>query len=429
MDYYVNLEHRSEVTRRYHEKNKGRFATRTNTAERTSRRRGSSVTDNESSRRIRKKFKIFSVRSGMDMPFFLLVSILVVVGLVMMFSASYAFAYYTHGDSYYFLKRQLVFAVIGIIIMVLISYFDYHHLHKAAVIILGVAFMLLIVVLILPPVNNVHRWLDLGIISVQASEVMKFALVLFFAHWGSIYFTKMNTFKYGVVPALCVLIPTAVLLIMEPHYSGIVIVTILTMIMMFLSGVQKRWFAIAIGGAVLVFLLLYVTNMLSYAMQRMNGWGQALEYTTDKMWQDTWQTRNSLYAIGSGGLTGLGLGQSRQKYLYLPEPQNDFIFAIICEELGLIGAVLILGIFALLIWRGITISLRAKDRFGMLLGMGLTAQVGLQVVLNIMVITDMLPNTGISLPFFSYGGSSLVMLLAQMGIVLSISRNSNINKS
>lgn len=430
MDYYVNLEHRSEVTRKYHEKNKGRFAVRTNTAGRVQRRNSGSVSKDESGRkRIRKKFKIFSVRSGMDMPFFFLVSILVVVGLVMMFSASYAYAYYTQGDSYYFLKRQLIFVVIGFIIMILLSYFDYHHLHKAAVVILGLAFMFLIIVLILPPVNKVHRWIDLGVAGFQASEVMKFAIILFFAHWGSIYFTKMNTFKYGVAPALCVLVPTVILLVLEPHYSCIVIVTILTMIMMFLSGVQKRWFAIAIGGAVLVFLLLYATNMLSYAMQRMNGWGQALEYTTDQMWQDTWQTRNSLYAIGSGGLTGLGLGQSRQKYLYLPEPQNDFIFAIVCEELGLVGAVLILGIFGLLIWRGITISLRAKDRFGMLLGMGLTAQVGLQVVLNIMVITDMLPNTGISLPFFSYGGSSLVMLLAQMGIILSISRNSNINKS
>ena len=136
-----------------------------------------------------------------------------------------------------------------------------------------------------------------------------------------------------------------------------------------------------------------------------------------------------MYAIGSGGLMGLGLGQSRQKYLYLPEPQNDFIFAIVCEELGLIGAVIILAIFGLLVWRGITISMRAKDKFGTLLGVGLTAQIGLQVILNILVITDLLPNTGISLPFFSSGGSSLVMLLAQMGIVLSISRTSNINKA
>ena len=138
---------------------------------------------------------------------------------------------------------------------------------------------------------------------------------------------------------------------------------------------------------------------------------------------------NSLYAIGSGGLTGLGLGQSREKYLYLPEPQNDFVFSIVIEEIGLIGGIIILAIFALLVWRGIMISLRAKDRFGMLLGVGLVSQIGLQVVLNILVITDTLPNTGISLPFFSYGGSSLIMLLAQMGIVLSISRNSNINKT
>ena len=147
------------------------------------------------------------------------------------------------------------------------------------------------------------------------------------------------------------------------------------------------------------------------------------------MWNSTWQTRNSLYAIGSGGLFGLGLGQSRQKYLYLPEPQNDFIFAIVCEELGLVGAVLILLIFALLVWRGIIISLRARDRFGKLLGIGLTTHIGLQVVLNILVITDWLPNTGISLPFFSYGGSSLLTLMFEMGVILAVSRTSNIEKS
>ncbi|HHZ05238.1 MAG TPA: cell division protein FtsW [Clostridiales bacterium] len=363
------------------------------------------------------------------MPFLFLVIVLLVIGVVMMFSASYAYAYYTMGDSYYFLKRQLLFAVIGVLCMFFISYFDYHHFHKAAVVILGIAFLLLGVVLVLPPINYVHRWINLGFTMLQPSEIMKFALILFFAHWGSVYFTRMNTFKYGVLPAICILVPTIILLIMEPHYSCIVIVTILTMIMMFLGGVEKKWFIMAIGACVAIFVILYVTGLLTYAMERMNGWGQALEYTTSDMWQDTWQTRNSLYAIGSGGMTGLGLGQSRQKYLYLPEPQNDFVFAIVCEELGIIGAVLILAIFGLLVWRGITISLRAKDKFGMLLGMGLTAQVGLQVVINIMVITDLLPNTGISLPFFSYGGSSLVMLLAQMGVVLSISRNANINKT
>ena len=185
-----------------------------------------------------------------------------------------------------------------------------------------------------------------------------------------------------------------------------------------------------IGFVLLIIAVLgaWVTGILTYAMQRMDGWGQALIYTTEEMWQTTWQTRNSLYAIGSGGMFGLGLGQSRQKYLYLPEPQNDFIFAIVCEELGFVGAIIILLIFALLVWRGITLSLRSKDRFGKLLGIGLSSQIGVQVILNILVITDWLPNTGISLPFFSYGGSSLIMLLMQMGLILSISRTANIEK-
>lgn len=385
--------------------------------------------DTGSHRSIRKKLKLFSVRAGLDMPFLLLILILLVIGIIMMFSASYPVAYYTTGDSYLYLKRQLLFAVVGVILMIAISFFDYHHFHKMAVWILGLSFLLLIVVLFMPSQNGIHRWIELGIAGFQASEVMKFALILFFAHWGSVYFYKMDTFKYGVLPAIVILVPTVVLLLLEPHYSCIVIVTLLTALMMFISGVKGKWFLFAGGGILAIFLIMNATGLLSYAMERMDGWGQALQYTTPEMWQTTWQTRNSMYAIGSGGLMGLGLGQSRQKYLYLPEPQNDFVFAIVCEELGLIGAVIILGIFALLVWRGITISMKAKDKFGTLLGVGLTSQVGLQVILNILVITDMLPNTGISLPFFSSGGSSLVMLLAQMGIVLSISRTSNINKA
>ena len=193
-------------------------------------------------------------------------------------------------------------------------------------------------------------------------------------------------------------------------------------------GIRKRYFFIAgllIVGAVLI---LVVTDKLGYAMQRLDGWGQALTYTTQEMWDNTYQTRNSLYAIGSGGVWGLGLGQSRQKFMYIPEAQNDFVFAVVCEELGLVGAVLILGLFILLVWRGITISMRAKDPFGSMLGTGLSAQIGIQAILNILVITDWLPNTGISLPFFSYGGTSLIILMAQMGIVLSISRTSNLEK-
>ena len=224
---------------------------------------------------------------------------------------------------------------------------------------------------------------------------------------------------------------TAGLLLLEPHFSGIVIIGILTVLMLYVGGMRVTYLAIGAIALGVVILVMAVTGGLSYAMERMDGWGQALNYTSSSdpdMWNTTWQTRNSLYAIGSGGLFGLGLGNSRQKFLYLPEPQNDFVFAIVCEEIGFIGALIILLIFALLVWRGITLSLRSKDRFGKLLGIGLSAQIGIQVVLNILVITDWLPNTGISLPFFSYGGSSLIMLLAQMGLILSISRTANIEK-
>ena len=381
--------------------------------------------------RRRKKFRIFSKGDGIDLTFFLLVLAVLIIGLVMMFSASYPYAFHRYDDSYYFIKRQLVFALLGVAAMLGLSYFDYHHLHKFAAPALGAAWVLMILVLIMPSSgdgDDPKRWLELGVFRIQASEICKFALILFMANWGSIYYKKMRTIKYGVLPGVVVLAITAVLLYLEPHYSGIVICALIVAFMMFLSGVPILYFGIAGGVVTAIVAVMAVTGKLTYAMSRLDGWGQALEYTTPDMWQTTWQTRNSLYAIGSGGLWGLGLGQSRQKYMFLPEPQNDFVFAIVCEELGIIGAFVILALFAVLVWRGIRICMRATDKFGTLLGVGLIAQIGLQVVLNILVITDFLPNTGISLPFFSYGGSSLVMLLAQMGIVMNISRSATLEK-
>ena len=378
-----------------------------------------------------KNAKWFSVGMGIDLPFCLLILILLVIGTIMMFSASYAFAYYTVGDSFFYLKRQIIFIVLGIAAMAIMSFFNYNKLHKIAPIVLGVAYFSLLLVLILPSAEGgVKRWIPLGIFNLQPSEIAKFAVILFFSHWASKYYKVMQLPKYSILPGVIVFGTIAGLLLLEPHYSGIVIVGVLTVIMLSIGGMKTKY--LIIGGIALgvIILLLAVTGGLSYAMSRMDGWGQALsaERGTD-LWDQTWQTRNSLYAIGSGGLWGLGLGQSRQKFLYLPEPQNDFIFAIVVEELGLIGAAIILLIFALLVWRGITLSLRSKDKFGKLLGIGLTSQIGVQVVFNILVITDWLPNTGISLPFFSYGGSSLIMLLAQMGIVLSISRTANIERT
>ena len=405
------------------------------TIENTSRRR---VRDYErerhaSSRKGRRKinFSLVNIGKGIDIPFVLLIFVLLAIGITMMFSASYPVAYYEIGDSYYYLKRQLIFAIVGLIIMIAVSFVDYHYYHRFAAIILGVSYFALMLVLVLPSQEGgVHRWIGVGMFGIQASEISKFAIILFMAHWGSRYYDRMDTFKYGVLPGAAVFLSTALLLLFEPHYSCIVIIGILTVVMMYVSGIKIKWLAIGAAILAVLILLLWVTGMLTYAMERMDGWGQALNKDLDRdMWNSTWQTRNSLYAIGSGGLFGLGLGQSRQKYLYLPEPQNDFIFAIVCEELGLVGAVIILLIFALLVWRGVIISLRARDRFGKLLGIGLTCHIGLQVVLNILVITDWLPNTGISLPFFSYGGSSLLTLMFEMGVILSVSRTSNIEKS
>ncbi len=370
----------------------------------------------------RKKFRVFSARAGMDLPFFFLVMTLLVIGLVMLFSASYASAEYTQGDSYYFIKRQLGFAVLGVAAMIALSFFDYHHFHKFAFPILLISIALLGIVLVLPAPSGVHRWIVLGPLGqFQPSEVAKLAVILMFAHLISLNFSKMDTVKSGILPYLLILLPVCALLFKEPHVSATIIVLLLGGIMLFIGGVKLRWFVGAFGaiGAVMVYLVAF-SKKLNYTGGRIEGWLDPFS---------TWQTRQSLYAIGSGGLLGVGIGQSRQKYLWLPEPENDFVFSVVCEELGFIGALIVIALFVMLVWRGVSISLRAKDKFGMLLGVGLVLQVGLQALLNIAVVTNTIPNTGISLPFFSYGGTSLVILLAEMGIVLSISRTSSAEKT
>ncbi|MDD5952525.1 MAG: putative lipid II flippase FtsW [Oscillospiraceae bacterium] len=380
--------------------------------------------DGTVTRLVKKKERLFGVRAGLDLPFLLLTITLVIIGLIMMFSASYYYAYHNEGSSFYYIIRQGIFAILGLALMFGISFVDYHILHRLTIPILVLSWLLLIIVRILPATEGVHRWISLGLFGFQPSEIAKFAIVLWFAHYISKHFTQMKTFKYGVLPNIFVLGLTAFLIVIEPHFSATIIVLLLAGIMLFVGGVQKRWFAIA-----LIFLALAATCLLlftdSYAGGRVQGW---LNPFNTELWQDTWQTRNSLYAIGSGGFFGLGLGQSRQKYLWLPEPQNDFIFAIVCEELGFVGAMVVILLFVLLVWRGVRIALKAKDKFGMLLGVGLSLQVGIQVALNIAVVTNTIPNTGISLPFFSYGGTSLIILLAQMGVILSISRTSSIEK-
>jgi len=366
------------------------------------------------------------LRGGFDLPFFVLVIIILLFGLVMMFSASYAYAYYYNHDALYYIKRQALFAVVGVIAMLIMANIDYHKLHKFALPLIGITYVLLIIVLFMPPLNGCKRWINLGFTTFQPSEIAKFAVVLLFAHYISVFNKKMQTFTFGVLPFLFVIGSIAALMVLEPHLSGTIIIVCIGLTLMLVGGTSLKWFAGGgiIAGAALGFIVMF-TGFISYAQSRLVYWLDPFKDAQGK----GWQTIQSLYAIGSGGLMGLGLGNSRQKYLYISEPQNDFVFSIVCEELGFIGAAIVIILFALLVWRGYVVAMRSPDKFGCLLAVGLTTQVGLQAALNIAVVTNSIPNTGISLPFFSAGGTSLLMLLFQMGVVLSVSRFSNVEKT
>ncbi|MDD3832586.1 MAG: putative lipid II flippase FtsW [Oscillospiraceae bacterium] len=368
-----------------------------------------------------KRIRIFSVAQGFDMPFLIILMLILVVGLVTLFSAGYAYSYYWNGgDSFYYIKRQLVFALLGIFAMFVVSTVDYHILHHFAIPLMVVSYILLGVVLLLPATKGVHRWIRLPGFQFQPSEIAKFALILLFSHLISINHKKMKTFTAGFMPFILILGITCGLVFIEPHLSGAILIMSIGVVMMYIGGTRLIYLLGTFGmGFVAIF---YMVIIKGYEKDRINVWLDPIKaYVSNS--DKAWQTIQSLFAIGSGGLMGQGLGNSRQKHLFLPEPHNDFIFSVICEELGFIGAILVIVLFALLIWRGITIGMKSPDKFGSMLAIGLTVQVGVQAILNIAVVTNSIPNTGISLPFFSYGGTSLVMLLAQMGVVLAVSRN------
>ena len=306
------------------------------------------------------------------------------------------------------------------------SRIDYHIWRRFCWLIYGVTVALLIFLLIYHPMlsgTNVKRWFVIGPVNFQPSELAKFSIVLLFSNLIAANQSLMKTLKFTAI-LIGILGFTCVLVLAEPHISAALLIGAIGIILMIIGGLQKRYITagvlvVAGGGAIG-----YITGIIGYANDKI------------KYWLDPWsdprgggfQIIQSLLAIGSGGILGRGIGQSRQKYLWVPEPHNDFIFAIVCEELGLIGAVAIVILFALLVWRGFNIGMRAADKFGSFLSIGLTFQVGLQAMLNIWVVTNTIPNTGISLPFFSYGGTSLLLLLAEMGIVLSVSRGANKNR-
>lgn len=383
-------------------------------------------------------------RGPMDLPFLALVLLLTAVGLVMLLSASYASAYYnldpsvdTGGNPYYYFTRQALFAAAGVAAMFVVSKIDYQRLRLLSIPALVGSIILLI--LVFTPLGRsgggARRWLWLGI-RFQPSELAKIAIVLFFAARLSKRGDQLKAPKkwnkrslvgrvggfldrigfLELIPYGVILLVVLFLLYKQPHLSCMILILLSAAAVLFAAGVKLGWFigaGVGVGG-----LLWIIITKTEYMTARINSW---LNPGTD-LRGDGWQLWQSQIAIGSGGLLGVGLGNSRQKYMWLPEEHNDFIFGIVCEELGFVGACLIIALFALLIIRGYWLALHARDRFGTLLIVGLTTLIAVQTLLNIGVVTGALPTTGISLPFFSYGGTALLIQLASMGVILSVSR-------
>lgn len=363
---------------------------------------------------------VYRVRSGVDRVFLVIVVLLLCYGSVMVFSSSYVFAKATLHDSLWFVKKQIFFAVAGVMVMMAVSFIDYGFIKKFTVPIFAASFLMLAAVPFVGVTNKgATRWLKIGPIQFQPSEIMKFALVLLLAAYISFFSAKIKQFRYGILIPAAITGAVCVTTLLEHHMSGTIILFLIGASMIFMSG--ANWKVLATFGGVFGAGALGVMLFTNYMKKRIDAWLHPELYLRT----GGWQPYQSLLAIGSGGLFGVGLGNSYQKHLWLPEPQNDFIFAILCEELGFIGAVALVALFILLIWRGFIIAKRAPDTFSSVLVAGLTAKVGIQAMLNIAVVTASIPTTGIALPFFSYGGTALVMQLAEMGIILSVSRYSS----
>lgn len=367
------------------------------------------------------------ITGGIDIPFFLIVVVLLVVGLIMLLSATYPYAFQnkkSHYDSFYFFKRQIVFAIVGVAVMIFVSKLNYKLIKVVYIpLVAGTYISLALVLALSPNEEGFKRWISLGSFTFQPSDVAKFTLILMLAMYITKNYNKMKQIKYGVVIPAIIILSFCGLIAVEPHLSCTILIFVIGVSLMFAGGTRWQYFAVGAGFVVAV-VMLVITNpdvLMNYASDRVTAW---LDKSFDPLGA-RWQTNNSLYAIGSGGFWGVGLGNSKQKFLYVSEPQNDFIFAIVCEELGFFRSGCILGLFLALFVRGIHIAQKCEDKFGSLLVIGIVTQVAAQTGLNILVVTDTIPNTGIALPFFSYGGTAMMMLLFEMGVVLSISRKSN----
>lgn len=364
-------------------------------------------------------------RGSIDIPFALLTLVLLTVGVIMVLSASFARAYYdptdsTGGNATYYFVRQALFALCGVGVMFVCSRFPMGFYRRISGIVMLVAMVLLVLVLV-PGIgekaNNARRWINLGFTTFQPSEIAKIGVIMYFSALICQLKDKVSDLRQGLLRFAITLGIVCGLLVLEPHMSAIIIIMAIGMVMLFLGGLPLKWF---IGGGLAGATLLGLGYAIfPYVRNRFTAWLNPFADASDAGYQIV----QSLYSIGSGGLLGLGLGNSRQKFLYLPEEHNDFIFSIVCEELGYIGAMLILLLFALLIIRGYWLSMHARDRYSALVGAGITTHLAMQVILNVAVCTNSIPCTGISLPLFSYGGTALLLQMAELGIILSLSRD------
>lgn len=371
-------------------------------------------------------------RNGVDTRFLIYVIVLLCFGAVMSYSASYVYAEQKYDDSSYFIIRYIIFALAAIAITIPFVIYARPWFWKCfgTVAFVGSIFLLLLVPILGRDAGGAQRWLDLGFITVQPSEIAKMAVVMMLAFYMSKYDKQITSigrgegnFKYGVIYPACIFGSVCLLVALERHISGLMIIGILGIAVMYMGGTRTKWIFLIIGAIAVAGCLLILVS--DYAQERVNTW-----INIDKVdpLGSAWQTLQGLYAIGSGGLFGVGLGNSRQKYGYVSQPQNDFVFTIICEELGFFGAALVIVMFSLLVIRGFKLAARAPDKYTSLLVFGLTFKVALQTILNIAVVTNSMPNTGISLPFFSSGGTSLALQIFEMGIILSVSRFSTARK-
>jgi len=361
-------------------------------------------------------------KGKVDYLFLMTLLVLLTLGVMIVFSAGYPYAKSHYGDGGYYIKRQLIFIALGLIAAIVASRVRMDFYKKIAPYFYCLCMILLVIVLLGGFSEGVaKRWLGIPgtPLSFQPSELMKLGIILILSWYIDKNYDRRKGFIYEIIIPGLFLFGACGLVLLEKHLSGTVIIALIGVFVLFVSGISLKKMCTAYGitafAGALAFLL---TN--NYAMKRIESF---LNPDAD-MLSDKWQTTQGLYAIGSGGFFGLGFMNSRQKYSYVSEPQNEFIFTIWCEEMGFIGAVILIGLFVILIWRGYTIAFHSLDKFSFLVSFGITSQVGLQAFLNMAVVTDLIPNTGISLPFFSYGGSSLVILLFEMGIILSASRNS-----